>query len=258
MYRHNEPFYMILFNDWMKLDIEKGDNLYVFGKFNADCNTLILPGKEQKPFHEMAFIILCPEEKVGTTNLTSKSDCLRSTTISKFMEQQSDYGAPAIEGRILHNLFESVIKHKEYSLMESHIKKYMKEHISGWDLEILYCLGIDFAKLERDAYDMCVKTWDWRKKFIGRNKEPVHDGCSTGYKINILEVEDTERRLESDKLGLVGIIDVVVKCEVYCYETKKSYIYSCPFELKTGYREQVYYYGQVDLYRAMMYLEEMH
>jgi hypothetical protein len=212
-YKHSESFYLVLLHEWAKLKVEIGDTLYIFGRFNPKSNSLLLRSlKERKPFSQTEFAILCPEVKIGVTDLTSKSECLRSTTLSKFFEVFDSFGIPAIEGRVHHNVFEEVILGKDVkapAISEASKKAIVLKHLSGWDLEVLYYLKADYNLIFNTLTTSIEKTQDWKRRFIGPDCEPIWLSKEQDIKMKVLGVDTTEKKLHSDKYGLVGIIDAV-------------------------------------------------
>jgi hypothetical protein len=257
-YKSSGTFFLILLHDWAKLQIERSDTLYIFGKFSKNSNSLILRNlREPKLFSETDFAVLCPDEKISVTELTSKSDCLRSTTLNKFFETYDQYGRPAIEGRVHHNVFEEIInKRKQAQVTEREKKHIIEKHLSGWDLEVLYYLKADYKVLYNSLMTAIGETNTFKNKFIGADC-PIHDSQADDLRLTIRAVESTEKRLESNKFGLIGIIDAVTRCSVYFYSENKEITVSIPFELKAGQKVQHFYHGQVLLYLMMMYENDL-
>lgn len=89
LYPSNNVFYILLLQEWTRLSIKITETVHIFGDFSPMSNSIQIRSlrSSDQNFSDISFLVLCPEEVLNVTDLTSKSDCLRQMALLKFFEK---------------------------------------------------------------------------------------------------------------------------------------------------------------------------
>jgi hypothetical protein len=176
--------------------------------------------------------------------------------LRKFFDTRDTFGMAGVEGNIYHCVFEEILKLKPGSLTEGKKLEIVEKNIGDY-VEILWFLGADYGKLFEAVKESIDEIYLWKTKFIDEDNY-VYDSKEDDLRIKILSVYSTEKRFESNKFGLNGIVDVIMECSIERYSVN-AIIESVqiPFELKTGLGIKGFYHGQVILYLLMLYENDL-
>eukprot|EP00871_Galdieria_phlegrea_P001265 jgi/Galph1/2139/GphlegSOOS_G817.1 len=263
----------VLMDQWYEMEVFPEDTVRIIfmndeGHFQSyhcknDSSVVLINAKQN-------YIILYPDILVSVTCLSSSFGCMRRSVISDWNRFSRVDSISALEGSMIHNLFESVVlqllkdnnvlTNKNTTELFSAISFNLKESVDDIlesQIESLYALSIDDHSERSLLHSLIPNIMSWAEKAIQSRCQGCDMYCyGMGNKkrcnVHILKAEGVEESIWSPIWGLKGKIDAIVNIAVEQKGTE-----CVPLELKTiGYRNastpSVAHLAQLLLYSLLL------
>ncbi|XP_063701105.1 DNA replication ATP-dependent helicase/nuclease DNA2 isoform X2 [Culicoides brevitarsis] len=224
---------------WNQLNINEGNIVSVFGKYNEDLQLYVIT-------NDFGLLIVNPDYLISSTKVSQSLFCQRKAVLSEKFLIETTGNLNMIVGVLVHEIFQKVLLSILSKKVQPNVAQMCADILKSREVAFKCyesLLGLHTVEEKLLEFTKNIESFLKNKIVNPLQKHKISDAVSNNLKID--KIEDIEENIWSSQLGLKGKIDVTV----HLHGRKPKNL--SPFELKTG-KASMEHRAQIILYVTMM------